>query len=178
MPKERLCGNSCIKYIYDNYNIIDNKVVNKNMEWITELALALLKYNFNIEVLCYDSNLFNDYKNIKNNDLEFLGFKYIKELEDKGLKILEKKLTESELVNEIKKSKFMILCVKSSIFNNNKNMEGGHYIVINKILGKEVEIINPVKENYEIKNMDLKEIINCCNTFGSWRILIKENSND
>ena len=169
--KEILCGSSCVKYILDKYNI-DYKDLNINMNWISELAIYLKSKNINIAVKCYKSNLYDDYKKIK--DLSFDGFKYIDELLKLGVSIKEEKLTKKELISEIENNEYIILCVESSKLNNDKTMNGGHYIVLNGIKDNKVNVINPIKDKYENRLEDLNDIINYCKDYGSWRILVKE----
>ena len=42
-----------------------NKDLNINMNWISELAIYLKSKNINIDVKCYKSNLYDDYKKLK-----------------------------------------------------------------------------------------------------------------
>ena len=72
----------------------------------------------------------------------------------------------------------MILCVESSVFNNDTSMTGGHYIVLNGRNGDEVNVINPIKEKYEKKTLNINFLIKACKDYGAWRIIIMEGKND
>ena len=57
-----------------------------------------------------------------------------------------------------------------------------YFIDINKkfiiIIGNNIKIINPIKDKFEYKYENIKNIINYVKNFGSWRVLIKEESHD
>ncbi len=172
-----LCGSSCVKYILRYYKKSFDDI-NLQMIWATELAICLKEKGFNnIEIMCYKSNLFFDYTRKKNIDLGFAGFKNIEKALNLNIPIIEKKFDERELFKEIEQSKFIILCVESAVFND-KNMRGGHFIILDGTINNEIKIINPIKEQYECKLKKPKDIIQCCKNYGSWRVLIKEDIND
>ena len=166
-----LCGSSCVKYILNSYKKDCNNL-NNYMNWISELAISLKNNDFKVILECFKSNLYNDYK--LTNDYSFEGFKYLKMAIDRDIPIKEIKLTKKELINEIKNNDFIILNVESSIFNNDKSMSGGHFIILNKINNDLVSIINPIKDKYEFKEETIDNIIKYCKNYGSWRLLIKE----
>lgn len=175
---EILCGSSCVKYILNECGK-NTENLNKKMEWITELALCLKENNINnVAISCFKSNLYYDYKYNKNLDWKFKGFHYIKECLDLNIPITEIKLNKKELIREIQESKFIILCVQSSVFNHNRNMNGGHFIILNGMVNNKVKVINPIKDKYEQKTESIKNIIKFCKNFGYWRILIKEDTHD
>lgn len=172
-----LCGSSCVKYILNDF-CINTEQLNLKMTWITELAIALKNSGIkNISILCYESNLYYDYKNNPNIDLRFNGFHYIEECIKNNIPINETKLSKIELLKEVKENKFIVLCVESSVFNN-INMNGGHFIILNGIDNNKIRIINPIKNKYEYKLENVENIIKYCENYGSWRILIKEDNND
>ncbi len=172
-----LCGSSCVKYILKKFKKNDENL-NKKMKWITELAISLKEKNINnVEILCYKSNLYYDYINNKSIDFDFKGFYFIKKSLDLGIPITVLKLNKKELLREIKESKFIILCVESSVFNHN-NMNGGHFIILNGISNNKIKVINPIKDKYEYRNENISDIIKYCKNYGSWRILIKEDIYD
>ncbi|MEG0826622.1 MAG: cysteine peptidase family C39 domain-containing protein [Bacilli bacterium] len=168
-----LCGSSCVKYVLSYYKH-DNTNINLHMTWVTELAISLKENGIsNFELMCYKSNLYLDYIKNKNIDLTFDGFKYMQKLLSYNIPIIEKKFDNKELLKELKQSKFIILCVESSVYNS-KNMNGGHFIILNGIEKDKIKIINPIKEKYEYKFEKLEDIIKYCKNYGCWRILIKE----
>ncbi|MDD2377981.1 MAG: hypothetical protein PHF30_03025 [Bacilli bacterium] len=170
-----LCGSACVKYILDINNIKSDNI-NLEMFWITELALSLFENDIkNIQLKCFNSNLYNDFVNKKNNDMSFLGFYFLNEVFKKGININESSLESSSFKKEIEESKYIIMCVQSDKFNNNKKMSGGHFIIITKSDKNNVEIINPVKSKYEKKYIGISKLLSCCKNYGSWRILIKED---
>lgn len=60
-----LCGSFCVNYVIKK---ITKKVINidPNMLWSTDLALCLMNILDNkIEVRCFNSTLYNDYKKKK-----------------------------------------------------------------------------------------------------------------
>lgn len=178
MKTELLCGSACVKYILDKFNLKYNNF-NYKMKWATELALYLLKYDsLDIEVRCFNSNLYDNYlKNITNTKIisEFEGFLFIKKLEEKN-KIINTKLTKKELKYELNNNDYIILCVESAKFNKSEKMSGGHFIILNSIDNDIIKIINPIKDRFEYKQENIKDIINYTKKFGFWRILIKEVS--
>lgn len=172
-----LCGSSCVKYILNDF-CINTEQLNYKMTWITELALALKNSGVkNISVLCYKSNLYYDYKNNPNIDLTFKGFHFIEKCIKNDIPINETKLNKMELLKEVKENKFIVLCVESAVFNN-RNLTGGHFIILNGIDNNKIKIINPKKTKYEYKLEEVESIIAYCENYGAWRILIKEDSND
>lgn len=175
--KDILCGSSCVKYILNNY-CIDCDDLNLDMTWATELAIFLKKKGINnINILCYKSNLYYDYKNNPNIDLNFAGFRYIRDCLKNNIPIYEIKLNKKELLNEINKNKYIILCVESSVFND-RNITGGHFIILNGIYNNKIGIINPIKNKYEYKLESANNIIKYCKNYGSWRILIEGDNDD
>jgi len=170
-----LCGSACVKYILDINNIKSDNI-NLEMFWITELALSLFENNIkNIQLKCFDSNLYNDFLHKKNNDMSFLGFYFLNEVVKNRININESSLNSSNLKKEIEESKYIIMCVESNKFNNDIKMSGGHFIIITKIDKNNVEIINPIKSKYEKKYIGISRLLSCCKNYGSWRILIKED---
>lgn len=173
-----LCGSSCVRYIL-NELFIDSNNLDKNMKWITELALFLkFKGIKDISLLCYKSNLYSDYKDKDSIDINFEGFHYIQECEINGININETELTKIELLKELNENKYVILCVQSSLFND-KTLSGGHFIILNGLNSeKMVNVINPIKDKYEYRIETINNIIKYCKNYGSWRILIKGGSYD
>lgn len=174
MKKEILCGSSCVKYILNKYNKLNLNLLNKNMIWITELAVFLKQSGIkNIKINCYNSNLYNDFKN-KNIDLNFGGFKNLNDAIKEDILITEKRLTNNSLSKEIDENNYLILCVESKIFNNDNSMNGGHYIILCNRNDRLVKIINPIKDKYEEKVVDIDFLVDSAKNYGSWRILINE----
>lgn len=177
MSKQLFCGSSCIKYILERYKI-DTNTLKTDMLWISELALSLKKSELShFQIYCYNSTLYTDYIN-KKVDLSFDGFKYLKELQEQNILITERQLSINSFSEEIDNCEYIVLCVESRIFNDDNSMSGGHYIILNGRNGENVKVINPVKEKYETKVMNIKFLIEACKNYGSWRILIREDKND
>lgn len=170
-----LCGVMCAKYILNNLHISFNEL-NLNLKWTPQIALYLNKKGLsNIKIYCYNSKLYCDYKEFGYSNLDFEGFKSIYDALSNNILIEEKKLDSNEIKNELMRSKFMILCVKSSIFNNDNQMDGGHFIILLKTNNNGlIKVINPIKDKYEIKYLSDNFLIDCCKEYGSWRILIGE----
>ncbi len=172
-----LCGGSCVLYILNDFKLNIKKINNK-MIWITELALSLKENGIqNVEILCYKSNLFFDYNHNKERNLNYKGFFYIEKCLSNKINIKEIKLSEEELIRELKENKFIVLCVQSSRFNN-KKMSGGHFIILNGMYHGKVRIINPIKDKYEYRIENTKNVIKYCEDYGAWRILVKEDRSD
>ena len=173
MSKQLYCGSSCVKYILKNYGI-DTSSLKNDMFWVSELALSLKKNGLsNIHLYCYNSRLYNDFIS-KKVDLNFDGFKYLKEIQEENILIEERNISINSFIEEIESCKYLILCVESKIFNNDDSMSGGHYIILNGRDGKNVKVINPTKEKYEIKMLNVDFLIKTCKNNGAWRILIRE----
>lgn len=167
-----LCGDMCAKYVLNEFNI-DSDKFNLAMKWTPQIALYLNKKGLSVKIYCYHSNLYSDYKKIGHSNLYFEGFKLIHDALNNDISITEKKLDNKELEDEISKSKFVILCVKSSFFNKNVKMNGGHFILLSGINNCGlIKVINPIKDKYEIKYFSASFLIDCCKEYGSWRILI------
>ena len=172
MKNEILCGSACVRYILNHYSISEEKL-NQNLFWVPEIALYLYKYfSKGIKIYCFNSTLNSEYKKASNIDA-CDGFIYIRILEEKGLHIFERKLTEKELLKELKTYEFMIVSVSSAILNNDKQMSGNHYVIL-KLKDEKIEMINHQKEKYAISDVDPQFIIQCCENCGSWRILLKK----
>lgn len=173
MQDNILCGSACVIYILNEKKKKSNDI-NSQMFWITELAIVLFDNDIkNIELRCFNSNLYNDFLIKKNIDLKFSGFKFLDKMIKKNIKINQKKLDCSSLKEELYICEYIILCVQSSIFNNDVSMSGGHFIILDKFDENKVRIINPKKREYEVKYVKIDELIRCCKDYGSWRILIK-----
>lgn len=173
-----LCGSSCVKYIFDNINYKPEKF-KTNMFWITELAICLKKSNlFHVKLFCNNSNLYNDYLYyINEKDLSFEGFKYISKALDNNIKIEEIEPNENQLINEIKNSDYVITCVDSKKFNNDLNMKGSHFIILSNFSNDyKVKVINPIKDKYEIKYLEISYILKCIINNGSWRLCVRRKN--
>ena len=165
-----LCGSACVKYILKKYNKKNN--INNEMLWISQLTLCLYERNLkNLKLLCYKSNLYNDYIN-KLGDQNFEGFKFLREISN-IISIEEKALNKTILKEEILYNEFIILCVESKKFNNDNSISGGHFIILNGFKDDRVNVINPIKDKYEFITKTLDELIYYCENYGSWRLLIK-----
>ena len=172
MKKEILCGSSCVKYILEETNM-KKKPINSQMTWVSQLAIALKNNGYsNTKIYCYDSSLYKDYLKLKNKS-EFIGFKYLDKAIKNNIPIENKELNKSVLKDEIINSLYMILCVESSLFNNDDSMSGGHYIILKEYKNNKVKIINPIKDKYEEKWVDLDFLIYVCKNYGSWRIVLE-----
>lgn len=177
MNQEILCGSSCVKYILSYFNKKIN--IKYNMTWITELAIELRNNGItNLKLYSYNSNLYNDYLKYKDTNYDFEGFYYLDKLIKNNIELSEVKLNKKELLKEIDSSDFIILCVESKKFNLDSNMSGGHFIIISGLKDNKITVINPIKNNYEKIECDIDFVIHCCKEYGSWRILIKEDTND
>ena len=173
MKKQLYCGSSCVKYILEK-NLIDTDNIKSDMIWISELALSLKQNGLsNLHIYCYNSKVYTEFINAKIN-LSFDGFKYLKELENQNIQIVEKNISINSFASEIDSCKYMILCVESSVFNNDTSMVGGHYVILNGRKGNKVKVINPIKEKYEIKTLNINFLIKACKDYGAWRIIIME----
>ena len=144
------------------------------MLWVPELALSLNKNGLsNIQIYCYNSRLYSDFINKKAN-FNFDGFKYLNNLQEHNISIIERELSINSFFEEIDNCEYIILCVESRIFNNDDSMSGGHYIILNGRNGENVKVINPIKEKYEIKMFNINTLLKACKNNGAWRILIRE----
>lgn len=164
--KNILCGSKCVLWILNDLNKKNNNI-NKELFFITEIANELKNNNLDIELLCYNSNLYNDYKLNKLPIKE--AVESIKEYEEYKT-IKEVKLTEKTLLNELKDN-YLILNVDSRIINNTSS-NSGHYVVA-LLEDNNIKIINPEKTRYVEKIYQPKEIIDMCKTCGNWRIQIR-----
>ena len=45
------------------------------------------------------------------------------------------------------------------VFNNDDSMNGGHYIILTDRYGENVKVINPIKDKYEVKILNLNFLI-------------------
>lgn len=177
MQKQLYCGSSCVKYILEKH-LINTNYLKNDMIWISELALSLKKNGLSdLHIYCYNSKLYKDYTHGKT-DLSFDGFKYLKELENQSIQIVERNISMDSFASEIDSCKYLILCVESSVFNNDTSMTGGHYVILNGRNGDEVNVINPIKEKYEKKTLNINFLIKACKDYGAWRIIIMEGKND
>ena len=177
MLKQLYCGSSCIRYILESYGI-DTDTLKTDMLWVSELALSLKKNGLsNIQIYCYNSRLYTDFMN-KEVDLNFDGFKYLKEVQEQNILIEERNISINSFTEEIDSCEYLVLCVESRIFNSDDLMSGGHYIILNGRDGENIRVINPIKEKYEIKILNINFLIKACRDYGAWRILIRKEKND
>ncbi len=177
MQKQLYCGSSCVKYILEKY-LINTNNLKSDMIWISELALSLKQNGLsNVHIYCYNSKLYTDFTHGKA-DLSFDGFKYLRELENQSIQVVEKNISIDSFASEIDSCKYLILCVESSVFNDDTSMTGGHYIILKGRNGNEINVINPIKGNYEKKTLNINFLIKACKDYGAWRIIIMEEEND
>lgn len=179
MESELLCGSACINYIITKDNKKNSIKIKPNMIWAPELAIALQENEYkDITIYYYRSKLVEDFK-IQSQDESFEGFLYLRRAISEGIKVCEKKISRKILSDEIKQNKYIILCVKSSVFNKDNTMDGGHFVILTDIYKNKIKIINPVKKKYEEKWLKINFLLKCCSNYGAWRILIrKENAYD
>ena len=107
-------------------------------------------------------------------DLNFDGFKYLKEVQEQNILIEERNISINSFTEEIDSCEYLVLCVESRIFNSDDLMSGGHYIILNGRDGENIRVINPIKEKYEIKILNINFLIKACRDYGAWRILVRE----
>lgn len=68
--------------------------------WVSELALSLKKNRLsNLQLYCYNSRLYNDFFN-KKVDLNFDGFKYLKEMQKQNIPIEERNISINSFIEE------------------------------------------------------------------------------
>ena len=165
MEKNRLCGSKCAIWILEKLNINYNDI-NPNLYFITDIANELTKY-IDIELICYNSNLYNDYKENKlpikeaiDSIEKYETYKPIKEL----------KLTNELLLEELKDN-YLIMNVDSRIINNTKN-NTGHYIVV-ELNNNAIKVYNPEQTRFVEMNKTPTEIIEMVKNNGNWRIKIR-----
>jgi hypothetical protein len=168
---EYLCGSICTKYISDKLNL-NQLNMNKQMSWISELALYLNQHNLEVELYCNNSNLYTDFV-LGNYDPSFSGFIYLNEIKKQNIRLNEKRLNKETLMNEIDDNDYLILCVESKVFNNDEKFTGGHFIVLENRDNEIVRVINPTIDNYETINLELDFLVKCCKNYGEWRLLIR-----
>ena len=165
--EKTMCGSACVKWICDNENVQIS--INDNEIWCCSLALCLQKAGFNLKVKCFNSKLYDDC--LKFSDQKFEGFESIRNY-IKENKIQIEQPTIENILKEIVNHKYVIYNVSSAKFHKNKSLNGGHYIVVAKANDNTLEIINPRKTDFEIKNITTKHLIDCIKDFGCWRILV------
>lgn len=161
-----LCGSKCVIWLLQELGKpIDN--VKSNLYFVTDIANELLKNGIEPTLYCYNSNLYNDYKNKKLSIKQAIDS--ISKFESKK-QIVVKKFNEEELFLELE-SNYIILNVDSRIINNTKD-NTGHYIILKKEKD-EIIVINPEKTKFTEKVYSAKEIIRMCEQNGNWRIEIR-----
>lgn len=168
-----ICGDVCIDIVNSIFIKKYKKHTNKNY-WCTDIASTLLDENLKIEVKCYNSNLLKDYNKYQNNE-NFIKCndglnsvdKYIK---NRGILLIEP-VDNNVLLYEIMSSLCVIICVNTAIFNRDNQLSGGHYVVA-YYMNNEVYIFNPRKNIVKKEKADIDILVDACQKFGSWRILI------
>lgn len=165
MKKNRLCGSKCVLLVLNKLNI-KYKNINPNLYFITDIANTLKEY-VDIDLYCYNSNLYTDYKLNKlpikeaiQSIKKFEQYKTIKEI----------KLNPKKLIDELKDN-YLILNVDSRIINNTKD-NTGHYIVA-ELNNNIIKIYNPEKTRFVESTKTPQELINMMKNNGNWRIKIR-----
>ncbi len=95
-------------------------------------------------------------------------------MQEQNILIEKRNISINSFIVESDSCKYLILCVESKVFNNDDSMNGGHYIILTDRDGQNVKVINPIKDKYEIKILNLNFLIKTCRNNGAWRILIME----
>lgn len=165
MKKNRLCGSKCVLLILDKLNIkYDN--IDPNLYFITDIANTLKEY-IDIELYCYNSNLYTDYLN---NELPIQeAIDSIKKYEEyKNIKQL--RLNKKTLLEELKDN-YLIMNVDSRIINGTET-NSGHYIVV-ELNNDIITINNPEKTRFIELTSSPEEIIKMVKNNGNWRIKIR-----
>lgn len=165
MEKNRLCGSKCVLWILDKLNIKYNNI-DPNLYFITDIANELTKY-IDIELLCYNSNLYKDYKLNKLPIQEAIDS--IKKYESNNI-IKEIKLTNKLLLEELKDN-YLIMNVDSRIINNTET-NTGHYIVV-ELNNDIITVHNPEKTRFIESTYTSDQILEMVKNNGNWRIKIR-----
>ena len=165
---EELCGNTCIEVIA---SIFYNKIcrIQKPLIWCAELANNLNNVNIETKLICWNSQLYDDYKKQKNIDFE--GFQSIKDYE-KNNKIEEKEISIDSIKNELKFNKCAIYCIDPS-FLDETNHHNGHYIILYQKMD-DIYCLNPQKTIIQLKEYNIEKVAIACKVMGGWRILCKK----
>lgn len=165
MKKNRLCGSKCVLLILDKLNI-EYKDIDPNLYFITDIANTLKEY-IDIDLYCYNSNLYNDYKLNKLPIKEAIDS--IKEYEQYK-SIQEIKLTKNTILKELKDN-YLIMNVDSRIINNTET-NTGHYIVV-ELNNDTIKVYNPEQTRFIELNKTPEEILEMTKNNGNWRIKIR-----
>lgn len=165
--KDTMCGVACVEWICENEKVLIS--INKSEVWCCSLASILQQSGFKTKVKCYNSRLYQDFKNLPNEQFE--GFKTIRNYL-KNNQIVVEEPTISNIKKEIENNKYVIFNVSSKIFHKDNSMNGGHYIVATSFGKNMIEIVNPRETDFEIRKISVNDLISCIKDFGAWRILI------
>ena len=176
-PNTMLCGSACLYFLQKNIFPNCNSPIKSNLTWITELAEHVKKhFDKNAIVSCHDSNLYNDFLNASEEDIQkFIGFKKLNRFVQRGNQIIDFEVTKESVDTLLEANHLIIMNVSSSVFNQDDNMVGGHFIIVLSIEGDNYLVVNPGKSNIFIERYSKKRIINSCKKFGGWMIAIQSN---
>ena len=127
--KDQLCGNACAEIACMLFYEKDGST-KETLLWCSDIALFLHSRKIDVQLLCWNSNLYRDY--CSSDDSSFEGFCSLKSYESCVEPIQEKLLCIQSLYREINENRCIVCCVDSSIFNNNEKLSGGHFVVLFK----------------------------------------------
>lgn len=162
------CGVACIEYILKENEIFKN--IEPSLIWVFDLAKELKSTGeFEIEINYNSSKLMKDYQanTIVEEKLKSLIKKTITVHK---INIVENELTQTNYLDETKNNDYIIYCVKSSILNNNKKMNGSHYIVYDK---EKNIFLNPQKNKLTREKFSHNQVHTMLEGNGEWRILVR-----
>lgn len=163
----QLCGNACAEAAAALFYNKD-AATRQKLFWCAEIALFLAEKMINVKLLFWKSRLYEDYKNKNMPCLNV--FNALKTYEKKVGIIEERPLNYEFFRQEVIQSRCVIYCVDSAFFNNDKNLSGGHFIVV-FFHEKNFYLINPKKNIIEFFECDVNHVVDSCVINGGWRIL-------
>ena len=180
-PENMLCGNACIKVLEACYTkvIIATSNIEQSMRWSSELANCLSRNGVDVSLHCWNSNLYNDYiVCLEHQDIihEVEGFKALFDYECAGGKVY---LTQPvcEIIKEQLNEGPIIICVSSTIWHNDVNLSGGHFIVLLCHNEDGCLVADPGKETISLIYHNIDYVLQAMQPFGGWRICCKIDEN-
>lgn len=174
-PISMLCGPACLHYLTNVIYRLDAPISNQ-LFWISDLAYhAFTQFKLDTILSCYNSNLYNDFLKTAP-PYEFEGFSSLERFENSTKQKVNFKFHSiSDFEHFLDDNYYIILNVSSSVFNQNPNLNSGHFVLLLDYDSTSFVIANPTSLSIEIQNIPKEHLLNSIIHFGNWTLCLKNS---
>ena len=169
------CGTACINYICKCENLSPQDTEYRNIFWIMDLGSCLIKKgSFSVCLFFKDSRLMNDYGENRIPNGEYVK-KAIDSFLDLGGTMTEKEFAIDDVIEYKRKSKWVILNLRSDILFNDLSLKGNNHFVILESCEPEISvIISPGRTDIFRISLETDVLMHAMRGNGQWILFTQE----